>query len=610
MKKHVHLAIAVLLAASVSAAVPTTADLLKAFESGETAAIIQMLKDDPKMMTADLGAGMNALHYAVYFGNEAVVDYALKNGLDLHAKDQRGLTPVWFSVSGGRPAMLRKLIALGADLKVRNQAGDDLLFRAVNSGNLETIGILLDNGFPVGVKNGWGATPMIYAARSGNAEVIKFLASRGADIKAVNGDFTLLHDAAFAPRTEAIEYLLDQGLNIEARGAELGTPLLLAVDVGNLPGALALLRRGADINAVDKNGVSAFRYAVMKGATELVAPALAKKPDLSATEPRNGKTVLHEAALRGYSTIVSDLLKVGADMNARDKKGRTPLSYALKYGNAAAADVLRKAGAAEVPWETNLDDSAYLRKPLGDGEAVIWYLKHSGWALRTKSAFLVFDYWDNDVPPDKRLLANGHIDPAELAGLKVYVFASHDHGDHFDRQVLDWKNALPGIQYIVGFENGAPEGAVAMAPRTERKVGDLEVTTIAANDAGVGFAVKVDGLTIFHAGDHSNNTVETAGNNFFPEIDFLAERGVRPDIAFFLNAYGCGSTNPEAFQKGIFYAADKLKIKSVLPMHAAYKEWVYGDLVEGVARNKVDLQVGAAVNQGDRFSFAAGKLKG
>ncbi len=118
----------------------------------------------------------------------------------------------------------------------------------------------------------------------------------------------------------------------------------------------------------------------------------------------------------------------------------------------------------------------------------------------------------------------------------------------------------------------------------------------------------MDGLTIFHAGDHSNNTLETAGNDFFPEIDFLAEKGIRPDIAFFLNMYGCGSTNPEAFQKGIFYAVDKLKIKAVLPMHGADKEWVYGNLVEGVAQNKVKVQVGAAVNQGDRFFFRKGTL--
>ena len=609
LKKSIFFVIAACLAALVPASLAGNEALLKAFEKGETEAIIQLFKDNPQMMTADLGTGMTSLHYAVYYGNETVADYVLKNGADLNVKDQRNLTPVWFSVSGGRPAMLKKLIALGADLKVQNQAGDNLLFRAVNGGNLEVISLLLDNGFTVDMKNSWGATPTVYAARTGNVDVIKFLASRGSDLKAVNGNFSLLHDAVFSDRVEAIEYLLDQGLGVDALHGEGSTPLLLALDVGNIPAALTLVGRGADINSADKNGITVLRYAVMKGATEMVAQAIAKKTDFAAAEPRTGKTVLHEAALRGYASIVGDLLKAGADKNAKDKEGHTALSYALKYGNLAAADALKKAGAAEAPWETNLDDAAYLKKPLADGEATIWYLKHSGWALKTKSALLVFDYWDNDPAPDKKLLANGHIDPAELKGLKVYVFASHDHGDHFDRQILDWKGAVPGIQYIFGFETDPGEGIVTMAPRTERKVGDLTVTTIRANDAGVGFAVQVDGLTVFHAGDHSNNTVETAGNDFFPEIDFLAEKGIRPDVAFFLNAYGCGSTNPEAFQKGIFYTVDKLKIKAVLPMHAAYKEWVYRDLVEGTAKNKINLQVGAAVNQGDRFAFSGGKLK-
>jgi len=609
MKKGSISLVAAVLAMIITPSIQADEALIKAFENGETGAIIQMFKDQPETMKADLGSGMISLHYAVYFGNEAVVDYVLAHGVSLHVKDLRGLTPVWFSVSGGRPAMLKKLIALGADLKVQNQAGDNLLFRAVSSGNIETIGILLDNGFSLDIKTGWGGTPLIYAARVGQVDVLKFLVSHGADLKAINGGFTLLHDAVFSDRPEAVEYLLDQGLDIEAHGDQLGTPLLLAVDFGSFSSAAALIRRGANVNAVDKNGISAIHYAVMKGANALLPLILGKGPDLAAAEPRTGKTVLHEAALRGYSAIVGELLAAGADKNAKDKAGRTPLSYALKYGNAAAADVLREAGAAEVPWETNLDDTAFLNKPLADGQAFIWYLKHSGWALKTKSAFLVFDYWDNDLPPDRKLLANGHIDPAELAGLKVYVFVSHEHQDHFDRQILDWKSAVPGIQYILGFEAENTEGAIHMAPRTERKIGDLTVTTIRANDAGVGFAVGVDGLTVFHAGDHSNNTLEMAGNDFFPEIDFLAEKGVRPDIAFFLNAYGCGSTNPEAFQKGIFYAADKLEIKSVLPMHAAYKEWVYRDLVEGVARAKVNLQVGAAVNQGDRFVYSGGNLK-
>jgi ankyrin repeat protein/L-ascorbate metabolism protein UlaG (beta-lactamase superfamily) len=610
LKKLPFFVIAAFLATLVPSSLLANEALLKAFEKGETEAILQIFKDSPQMMTADLGTGMTSLHYAAFYGNEAVADYVLKNGIDLNVKDKRNLSPVWFTVSGGRPAMLKKLIALGADLKIQNPAGDNLLFRAVNGGNLEIIEILLANGFTVDMKNNFGVTPAVLAAQTGGVDVLKFLASKGVDLKAVdpNSHFTLLHQAVFSGRTEAINYLLDQGLGIDARGLEGDTPLLVAVNIGNIEGALTLARRGADVNASDKSGLTPFLFAVKRGAKDLIALALANKADIAAVDARTGKTSLHEAALRGYSAIVTDLLKAGADKNAKDKQGHTALSYALKYGNQAAADVLRKAGVADIPWETNLDDAVYLKKPLADGEASIWYLRHSGWALKTKSAFLVFDYWDDDPAPDRKLLANGHIDPAELKDLKVYVFVTHEHADHNDKQILDWKKTIPGIQYILGFQSDA-EGLISMAPRTERKIGDLTVTTIQANDAGVGFAVKVDGLTIFHAGDHSNNTIETAGNNFFPEIDYLAERGIRPDIAFFLNAYGCGSTNPEAFQKGIFYAVDKLKIKVVLPMHAANKEWVYGDLVEGVAKNKIDVQVGAAANQGDRFTFSGGKLK-
>ncbi len=99
--------------------------------------------------------------------------------------------------------------------------------------------------------------------------------------------------------------------------------------------------------------------------------------------------------------------------------------------------------------------------------------------------------------PDEKLLANGHIRPEELKGLPVFVFVTHDHGDHFDRQILEWKKAVPDLTYVFGFEPQGVDGAVSLAPRTQRTIGPLAVTTIQANDAGVGFAVAVDGLTIF-----------------------------------------------------------------------------------------------------------------
>lgn len=612
MKKSVLalLAVVLALAAPSSRGTPAGEQLLPLFERGETTRILELLAADPQLLNADLGNGMTPLHYGVYYGNIPIVDYVLDRGVDPNLKDSRGLPPVWFSISGSRPAMLRKLIALGVDLSARNADGEDLLLRAARGSNVEVVAILLEHGFKVDGADPRGHTPLASAASAGVLDIVRLLVSKGADPKTdPSPGLSLLHRAVFNGRADIIHYLLDNGFDVNVRGEMDGaTPLLLAVDFDNPEGARALALRGADVNAADTHGRTPLRIAVQKDRRDLIDLFLAKGADVNAADARTGKTALHEATLRGRSAVAEALLAHGARKDAKDGNGHTALSYALKYGNRTAAELLRKNGVEEVPWETNLDDAAILAKQLAEGEATIWYLRHSGWAIKTKSAFLVFDYWDNDVPPDEKLLANGHIRPDELAGLPVYVFVSHEHGDHFDPQILEWRAAIPNITYIFGFEPENREGIISLGPRVQETIGPLAITTIRSNDAGVGFAVQVDGLTILHAGDHSNNQVETVDNDFFPEIDFLADAGVQPDIAFFLNLYGCGSSNPEAFQKGIFYAVEKLKIDCVLPMHGADKEWGYQELVEGVAQNPIKVQVGAAVNQGDRFSFRKGAL--
>ncbi|MHB8055561.1 MAG: ankyrin repeat domain-containing protein [Candidatus Aminicenantales bacterium] len=612
MKKLVILALAALLLlfVSLSWSFGEYEDFRTVFNNGDSAKILEMLAADPQLLKTDMEEGMTPLHSGVYLGLDSVVDYTLKHGLDLTMKDRRGLTPVWFAVSGGRPAMLRKLIALGANLSIKNADGENMLFRAARAQNAEIVDILLEHGFKIDEKAPNNMSLMDYAFMGGSIDIAKLLVAKGMKLDpAADGPIPMLIRAALSRNADGVHFLLDQGFDIDVRNIENGrTALLMAVDFGNRDGARALAMRGANVNAVDKEGMTPLSIAVEKGDAELVDLFLKKGARLDAADPRTGKTVLHEAALRGYSGVVETLLARGIDKNAKDKDGRTALSYALKYGNKTAADILRAAGVKDVPWETNLDDSVFLNKALKKGEAFVWYLRHSGWAIKTASAILVFDYWDNDPAPDEKLLANGHVRPEELKGLPVYVFVSHEHGDHFDPQIFNWRKTIPNITYIFGFEPGAGEGIVSLGPRVQKTIGPLEIATIKANDAGVGFAVNVDGLTIFHAGDHSNNKVEVADNDFFPEIDFLAGKGIRPDIAFFLNLYGCGSSNPEAFQKGIFYAVDNLKIKSVLPMHGANKEWGYAALAEGAIKNNINVQVGVAVNQGDRFFFQKGKL--
>jgi L-ascorbate metabolism protein UlaG (beta-lactamase superfamily) len=84
-------------------------------------------------------------------------------------------------------------------------------------------------------------------------------------------------------------------------------------------------------------------------------------------------------------------------------------------------------------------DSPYLKEALNDGEAYIWYLGHTGWAVKTKNHLLIFDYvWvprSSDIPENPSL-SDGYIDPAEIKDCSVFVFVSHSHGDHFDPAIF------------------------------------------------------------------------------------------------------------------------------------------------------------------------------
>ena len=71
----------------------------------------------------------------------------------------------------------------------------------------------------------------------------------------------------------------------------------------------------------------------------------------------------------------------------------------------------------------------------------IRYLFHSGFAVETGAHLLIFDYY-KDTPRGGKL-ADGVIDPAEVSGRDVVVFASHSHGDHYSPVIFGWRGTLP-----------------------------------------------------------------------------------------------------------------------------------------------------------------------
>lgn len=246
---------------------------------------------------------------------------------------------------------------------------------------------------------------------------------------------------------------------------------------------------------------------------------------------------------------------------------------------------------------------------INPGESVIWYLGHSGWAVKTSNHFLIFDYWEQDDKPEGANLSDGFIHPPDLKEQEVYVFISHAHRDHFDKTILDWSRSINNIKYIFGWKAfEAPEYIYLTGPRAKKTIGGLKILTIFHefdNIPEAAFLVKVDGVEIFHSGDHG--TIGKEINPIFRDnIDYLAGSTNGVDIAF-ISIFG--SNYGDLVNKGDLYTIEKLKPKITFPMHRGGREHEYEEFASESEENNIQTRIVCALNRGDRFFYSGGWIE-
>ena len=138
------------------------------------------------------------------------------------------------------------------------------------------------------------------------------------------------------------EYLLDQGVDIEARDLELGRTALVHACVGDHRAIAALLlRRGVDVNVHDGYGCTPLILATADGHDEIIKLLLKEKElDINATEEGTHWTALHSAVWNERSLSLRLLLDAGADVRIVDVSGRTALVVATGEGHEEGVKLL------------------------------------------------------------------------------------------------------------------------------------------------------------------------------------------------------------------------------------------------------------------------------
>jgi ankyrin repeat protein/L-ascorbate metabolism protein UlaG (beta-lactamase superfamily) len=547
------------------------------------------------------------IHDAALNGDLAQVKALLaKDPSWIDAKGGNEKAPLHWAAQGGHLELAQYLISRGAAVDALNIQKETPLVYAAEGGHLKLAELLIAKGADVNVKTTLLASPIHYALWSDRTAMVKLLLRKGADYKWERGTgFTLLHEAANHQSLETVDLLLKKGMAVDRKTDTGATPLHFAAMHGTPEIVSLLLSKGADVNAVSENGWWPLGLAVSKGRTEVVTRLLAAGANADIVDKETRLAPLHVAAAKGYGKICAMLLEKGADVNAQGPEGRTPLVYAARYRNQGVVSLLKAKGGtlAEKPVA-----KSWLSEPLAAGQAVVWYLGHSGWAVKTQNHLLIFDYWQQNAAPDQPALANGAANPQEWRESDVTVFASHDHGDHYMPAIFAWRQTVPKITYIMGFKPTGKEDCLLLTNREKREINGMEIIPIESNDSGQGYFVKVDGVTIFHPGDHANRQRDFSGP-FKKEIDFLADQGLKADILF-APVSGCGFGDIVAVKKGVYYTIDRLSARAIFPMHAGGAESRYREFAVEAKKAGYEVPFCLAEFAGDHFIVTPEGIQG
>ncbi|KAL1914545.1 uncharacterized protein VTP21DRAFT_8170 [Calcarisporiella thermophila] len=239
---------------------------------------------------------------------------------------------------------------LGFDLanpNRRDRSGRSQLFKYTARGDAVSCRNLIRAGADVNLRDYAGWTPLHEACLHGELEIAELLLRHGADANACGlDDDTPLHDAAQNGHAKVVHLLIQHGANVRCKNAKQ----LTAMDVCSDQRVLRLLRshyKSKDgVEARDKTGQTLLHrvceYPEDDGSA--ILSLLKQGADVNARD-NAGWSPLHEAALRGHVSMVKVLLTQGAEVNIRGYADDTPLHDACQNGHAKVVRILLEHGA-------------------------------------------------------------------------------------------------------------------------------------------------------------------------------------------------------------------------------------------------------------------------
>ena len=302
---------------------------------------VRLLLKQGADVNAAQGDGMTALHWAASHGDVDEARMLISAGARLDAVTRNGnYTPLHLAAKGGNVAAVRTLLDAGASASAKTSSGGALpLHLAAAQGNPDVLAALLDKGAVVDAREGaWGQTPLMWAAAYNRLDALRTLIKRGADVSAVSK----VEDVPARERADRAAAALRNRRVAALKAAEQPPrPAGARPDSGRAGGAPNAGRDSAAAAPRDaaKDSAAAPRGAARDSTATRGRGAPANAPmTVTAGAPAANRAAQPDSQRREERAVTYGEL-VG------NKGGLTPLLFAVRQGNAAAAIALLDAGA-------------------------------------------------------------------------------------------------------------------------------------------------------------------------------------------------------------------------------------------------------------------------
>lgn len=271
--------------------------------------------------------GITMLFQAAEDGDTAMIRYLVQEQkIDVHARNPQGWTALMFAAYCGRTDAVRLLAELGADVNARDP--------------------------------NTGKTPLMLAAETNSfPDTVKALGKLNADLTYRSGDGDgALSLAAKAGQTSVLSALIKAGCQPDEAFVNGKTALMLAAERGFFQSVRVLTKAGAKVDAKDANGDTALALVILDEQTKINKMLLVRFLIRQGANPnaknRSGRTPLMQAAMTYFiPEMALFLIRSGADMNLKDEGDRNAEELARLNGKLNTADALKELMESGLPKE-------------------------------------------------------------------------------------------------------------------------------------------------------------------------------------------------------------------------------------------------------------------